>query len=397
MAAENRWLSENENEAKNNGAVLPTLNPQQKEQAKNISKQLDGLEAAQINTYGNELQNEVADFSKEILDIFSDRELNDISSALYDLIFAINDIKPSELMPQKENIISKLIGTQKRLEIQTVEKYNKIREQISKSAEILDQQCSQLDDDNQVFDRLYQQNIEYYQRFNLYIAGAEIKEKDISVNNLAAAKKRVEKTKNRLDQQTVDEVNFTLESLRQRTNELKLLRQIVVGQAPKIRQVQKANEELISKVGSLVSDRIPLWKNWITISLNAFQEKNSGNPAKGKEYSQPIFQAANRLLSQSSQILKDQTNDTIENEKQAAKMIADLEDSLKHLLDEIQQTIDLQNQGKKIRSQAKNQLNSLKIDVRSQISRTPSELFNQKTENPAAEAESHEQNEKEQK
>ncbi|KGO22290.1 hypothetical protein Q757_09335, partial [Oenococcus alcoholitolerans] len=233
------------------------MNPQQKEQAKNISKQLDGLEAVQINTYGNELQNEVADFSKEILDIFSDHELNDISSALYDLIFAINDIKPSELMPQKENIISKLIGTQKRLEIQTVEKYNKIREQISKSAEILDRQCSQLDDDNQVFDRLYQQNIEYYQRFNLYIAGAEIKEKDISVNNLAAAKKRVEKTKNRLDQQTVDEVNFTLESLHQRTNELKLLRQIVVGQAPKIRQVQKANEELISKVGSLVSDRIP--------------------------------------------------------------------------------------------------------------------------------------------
>ncbi|EKP88254.1 toxic anion resistance protein [Oenococcus oeni] len=343
--------------------ILPSLSPDQQAKARELSKQLDGLDQEQIINYGSDIQKEISDFSQNVLNQVSNKELGSIGDNLRDLVVTIGESKPEELAPQKEGLISKIFGRVRRSVLEIQAKYEKVGEQIDKAATQLSSQWQGLMNDNKMLEGLYQKNLDYYNQLNLYIAGAEVKEKDIRDNILTAAQKRATKTQNQLDAQTVQDVYQTLTTLEKRNYDLKLTRQIAIQQAPQIRLVQTTNRQLSEKIQSSINTAIPLWKNQIAIALTLFKQRDAVNTQKA------VSETTNHLLEQNSEMLKQSSLETAKESERGVVDIGSLKKSQQNLIDTIQQTIQIQNDGRERRASAENDLLQLEDQMKSELKR----------------------------
>ncbi|ABJ57510.1 toxic anion resistance protein [Oenococcus oeni] len=343
--------------------ILPSLSPDQQAKARELSKQLDGLDQEQIINYGSDIQKEISDFSQNVLNQVSNKELGSIGDNLRDLVVTIGESKPEELAPQKEGLILKIFGRVRRSVLEIQAKYEKVGEQIDKAATQLSSQWQGLMNDNKMLEGLYQKNLDYYNQLNLYIAGAEVKEKDIRDNILTAAQKRATKTQNQLDAQTVQDVYQTLTTLEKRNYDLKLTRQIAIQQAPQIRLVQTTNRQLSEKIQSSINTAIPLWKNQIAIALTLFKQRDAVNTQKA------VSETTNHLLEQNSEMLKQSSLETAKESGRGVVDIGSLKKSQQNLIDTIQQTIQIQNDGRERRASAENDLLQLEDQMKSELKR----------------------------
>ncbi|MFT8812342.1 toxic anion resistance protein [Oenococcus sp.] len=342
-------------------AILPTLSPEEQKQAREISKQLDGLDPEQIVSYGSDVQKEISDFSQNVLNSVSNKDLGSIGDNLRDLVVTINESKPDELAPQKAGLISKIFGRVRRSALEVRAKYEKVGQQIDRAAAQLSDQQKGLLADNKMLEGLYAKNLDYYNRLNLYIAGAELKEKDIRENILTAAQKRAEKTQNQLDAQTVQDIAQTLATLEKRNYDLKLTRQIAIQQAPQIRLVQTTNRQLSTKIQSSINTAIPLWKNQIAIALTLFKQRDAINTQRA------VSETTNHLLEQNSQMLKQSALDTAKETERGVIDVDTLKKSQQNLIETIQQTIEIQNQGHERRLAAENDLAALEQQMKTEL------------------------------
>ncbi|AZZ60579.1 toxic anion resistance protein [Oenococcus sp. UCMA 16435] len=341
--------------------ILPSLSPDQQAKARELSKQLDGLDQEQIINYGSDIQKEISDFSQNVLNQVSNKELGSIGDNLRDLVVTISESKPEELSPQKEGLISKIFGRVRRSALEIQAKYEKVGEQIDKAAAQLTNQRQGLMNDNEMLEGLYQRNLDYYNQLNLYIAGAEVKEKDIRDNILTSAQKRATKTQNQLDAQTVQDVYQTLTTLEKRNFDLKLTRQIAIQQAPQIRLVQTTNRQLSEKIQSSINTAIPLWKNQIAIALTLFKQRDAVNTQKA------VSETTNHLLEQNSEMLKQSSLETAKESERGVVDIGSLKKSQQNLIDTIQQTIQIQNDGRQRRASAENDLLQLENQMKAEL------------------------------
>ncbi|OLQ32962.1 toxic anion resistance protein, partial [Oenococcus oeni] len=306
---------------------------------------------------------EISDFSQNVLNQVSNKELGSIGDNLRDLVVTIGESKPEELAPQKEGLILKIFGRVRRSVLEIQAKYEKVGEQIDKAATQLSSQWQGLMNDNKMLEGLYQKNLDYYNQLNLYIAGAEVKEKDIRDNILTAAQKRATKTQNQLDAQTVQDVYQTLTTLEKRNYDLKLTRQIAIQQAPQIRMVQTTNRQLSEKIQSSINTAIPLWKNQIAIALTLFKQRDAVNTQKA------VSETTNHLLEQNSEMLKQSSLETAKESERGVVDIGSLKKSQQNLIDTIQQTIQIQNDGRERRASAENDLLQLEDQMKSELKR----------------------------
>ncbi|WP_180368411.1 toxic anion resistance protein, partial [Oenococcus oeni] len=126
------------------------------------------LDQEQIINYGSDIQKEISDFSQNVLNQVSNKELGSIGGNLRDLVVTIGESKPEELAPQKEGLILKIFGRVRRSVLEIQAKYEKVGEQIDKAATQLSSQWQGLMNDNKMLEGLYQKNLDYYNQLNLY-------------------------------------------------------------------------------------------------------------------------------------------------------------------------------------------------------------------------------------
>ncbi|WP_180370768.1 toxic anion resistance protein, partial [Oenococcus oeni] len=153
-----------------------------------------------------------------------------------------------------------------------------------------------------------------------------------------------------LDAQTVQDVYQTLTTLEKRNYDLKLTRQIAIQQAPQIRLVQTTNRQLSEKIQSSINTAIPLWKNQIAIALTLFKQRDAVNTQKA------VSETTNHLLEQNSEMLKQSSLETAKESERGVVDIGSLKKSQQNLIDTIQQTIQIQNDGRERRASAENDL-----------------------------------------
>ncbi|WP_180366812.1 toxic anion resistance protein, partial [Oenococcus oeni] len=113
------------------------------------------LDQEQIINYGSDIQKEISDFSQNVLNQVSNKELGSIGDNLRDLVVTIGESKPEELAPQKEGLILKIFGRVRRSVLEIQAKYEKVGEQIDKAATQLSSQWQGLMNDNKMLEGLY--------------------------------------------------------------------------------------------------------------------------------------------------------------------------------------------------------------------------------------------------
>lgn len=289
------------------------------------------------------------------------QETGTIGNAINDLMFQLEESNPDELVQENQNFIQRLFKRAKRSIYETTAKYQKIGAQVDKIALQLDKQKSMLLEDNKMLTQLYDQNLDYYQALNIYIAAGELRIEELQNEIIPKALKEAEETPDQMLVQKVNDLNQYLNRLDKRVHDLRVTRQITLQQAPQIRLIQNTNQALAERIQTSINTAIPLWKNQIVISLTLLRKQDAVAAQRR------VSDATNEMLQKNSEMLKQSSIDTARETERAVVDIETLQKTQTDLIDTLQETLAIQQEGSQKRREAEQQLVVMEDQLRDQL------------------------------
>lgn len=338
--------------------IYQQLSKDRQDQAKALSEKIDASDSQSIVSYGAMAQKQIGDFSHQIIAQVQNQDLDVVGEQLRELLARLNDTDPSQLTNQKQNRIQRWFKKQKASLYEMNAKYQKVGYQIDEIAGHLTRQKNGLLNDNLQLDSLYQQNLEFFEALNVYIAAAQIKAERLSQEELPALKSQVTSEHDQMTIQKIADLEQFINRLEKRIYDLELTREITIQQAPQIRLIQNANQNLAEKIQSSIYTAIPLWKNQIAIQLSLYRQKDALDAQIA------VTDTTNQLLIENSELLKQSSLETARQSERGVVDIETLKHSQQNLIDTITETMQIQEEGRAKRLQAEREMVQMEKELK---------------------------------
>ncbi|KRM97033.1 toxic anion resistance protein [Loigolactobacillus rennini] len=351
-----------DNHAKNQQPqMIERLDAKQYQDAQKLAKQIDVTDTQSVMTYGAQAQTKLGEFSQGMLSKVQSQDTGAIGDALSKLMYRLNEASPDDLKAEDSNIFKRMFGKVRKSIFEIQAKYQKIGAQIDTIAVKLDKEKSNLLTDNRMLEQLYQKNKDYFDALNVFIAAGELKRTELQTKLIPEASQKAEQSGDQMDLQAVNDLNQFEERLDKRVYDLKLAREITIQQAPQIRLIQNTNQVLAEKIQASINTAIPLWKNQVAIALTLLQQKEAVTAQR------QVSETTNDLLKKNSQMLKISSIETAKENERGVVDIETLKQTQNDLVDTLQETLKIQQDGREKRQNAELELGQMENNLRDQL------------------------------
>ncbi|MDA3972855.1 toxic anion resistance protein [Enterococcus thailandicus] len=341
--------------------LIDKLPPERQEQAKQLAGKIDATDAQSVISYGSAAQTKLSEFSQSMLNHVQVQDIGPVGDSLTELMYRLQEANPDELRAGEGNIFQRVFGKVKQSIYEVTAKYQKIGAQIDKIAVKLDKEKDGLLKDNLMLEQLYQKNKDYFDALNIYIAAGELKMEELQTTTIPEAMKKAEETGDQMDVQIANDYTQFLDRLDKRTHDLRLARQITIQQAPQIRLIQNTNQALAEKIQASVATAIPLWKNQVVIALTLLRQKDAVTAQR------QVSETTNDLLKKNSEMLKISAIETAKENERGIVDIETLQKTQNDLVETIQETLRIQQEGKEKRRHAELELSNMEEDLKQKL------------------------------
>lgn len=346
--------NENEPLTVTNGQSLPTevavkdedllkikakLTPEQLVQAQNYAVALKDSRQNVITDYGKEVQDQMSQFTDEVIGNVKSKEVGEIGDTLQSLVTSLNSADPEKLSGDKKPKIFWLFKKIKDSVFEMTAKYQEVSAQIGKIATKLENQENDLLKNNDMLDEMYTANQKYFQQLNTLIVGGQIRRDELN-KEMAALQADVDAGKaDQMDVQNLQDMKAQADRLDHRLSDLMLTREITIQQAPQIRMIQNNNSVLSEKIQSSITTAIPLWKNQVAIALSLLSQKDA---VKAQD---AVANTTNELLKKNSEMLHESTVDVAKASQRGLVDVDTLKETQENLISTIQEVMQIQSEG----------------------------------------------------
>ncbi|BAX68568.1 toxic anion resistance protein [Latilactobacillus sakei] len=354
-------ITEETVEKKSGEELLNQLSPEQQQQAQQLAEQLDVNDQQAVLNYGAQAQKKLGAFSQTMLNQVQSQETGEIGDALTSLMYRLNEANPDELRAEDSNVFKRMFGKIKKSVYEVTAKYQKIGAQIDGIAIKLEKEKDGLMRDNETLEGLYAKNKAYFDALNIYIAAGQLKMQALDQTEIPAAMAKAENDNNQMAVQEVNDLNQFKNRLEKRTYDLELARQITLQQAPQIRLIQNTNQALAEKIQASINTAIPLWKNQVAIALTLLRQKDAVTAQR------QVSETTNDLLKKNSAMLKMSSIETAKENERGVVDIETLQKTQNDLVETLQETLKIQQEGHEKRQMAEKELNHMENDLRDHL------------------------------
>ena len=328
--------------------TVSNLTPAERQQVEEIKNSIDLVDAGKSLQFGGTAQKAMADFSDSILSQVRAKDSGHVGDLLNDLSTKINEFSDSQKSSFVESIpiIGSLVSKGKSLK----DSYKTLATKISKIQSELEQSKMTMMKDIALFDKLYEQNVQYFKNLQLYIQAGEEKLTELRTVTLPKLKADAAQSNNPMAGQVVSDFESNVDRFEKKIHDLKISKTIAIQTAPQLRLIQNNDKLLVERIQSAIYNAIPLWKNQIVIALGLTRQQQV------LQQQRAISDTTNKLLLQNAEMLK--TN-SIETAKENARSVVDI-DTVKKVNDDlvstIEETIKIQREGREKRIAAEQEL-----------------------------------------
>ena len=340
--------------------LIDRLPEHRQQQAYDLAKQIDEQNMSAVIAYGSNAQKKLSEFSHGMLNKVQLKDTGEIADVLTDLMHQLESSNPRDLTASA-NIFQKFFGKIKASIAETQARYQKIGTAIDRVAIRLEREKNELLNDNLMLEQLYQKNKDYFEALNIYIAAGELKMQELQEEIIPAAIEKAKASGDQMDVQTVNDLNQFLDRLDKRTHDLRLTRQMTVQQAPQIRMIQNTNQALAEKIQVSVHTAIPLWENQVMIALTLLRQQNAAVSQR------QVSQTTNDLLKRNADMLKQSAIDTARESERGGIDIETLQHTQNSLIETIEQTLEIQREGRRQRQIAEQELQLMEGQLRDKL------------------------------
>ena len=308
--------------------------------------------------FGADAQKRIADFSQTALDAVKTQETGEVGNMLVNLVSELKGFKKDTEEPKG---IAKLFGKAEDKIVRMKARYNKVSVNVESIASSLEGYQAQLLKDVAMFDRLYDQNNDYFHQLTLYIIAGDKKLKQIRENDLKELLEKAKASGDAMDAQKANDLAAQCDRFEKKLYDLKLTRQVAIQMAPQIRLLQNNDSLLVERIQSTLSNTLPLWKSQMVLALGLHHSQEALKAQTA------VTDMTNELLKQNAQALK---IGTIQTAKEAERGIIDIETLIQtnqDLIDTINDVMEIQSQGHAKRIEAEKTLYSMEAELKKKL------------------------------
>ncbi|MDK7752066.1 toxic anion resistance protein [Staphylococcus ureilyticus] len=326
-----------------------------------LTKQIKPMDNDSLLNYGTSAQSDMSQFSHRILNEVKTTDVGPVGESLNGLMSKLKSVNPDELNPENQSKLKRIFRRTKASVNEIFSKMQSVGSQIDRISIELDKHKNNLNKDIGMLDELYHLNKTYFDELTLYIEAAKRKQQVIQQEDMPKLNAQAESTGNQMDVQAVSDMEQFIDRLDKRIYDLQLSRQIAIQTAPQIRMIQNVNHALAEKIQSSILTSIPLWKNQMSIALTLMRQRNAVSAQKA------VTDTTNNLLLKNSELLKQNAVATATENERGIVDIETLKTTQQDIIDTIEQTLQIQEQGRNKRKQAETELNQLETEMKNQL------------------------------
>lgn len=355
-----KYIEEN---SKSESKVVNSTQYTEKEQQKinELSEKIKPMDHDGLLNYGTEAQSHMSQFSHRILNEVKTTDVGPVGESLNGLMSKLKSVNPDELNPENQSKLKRVFRRTKASVNEIFSKMQSVGSQIDRISIELDKHKNNLVKDVDMLDELYNMNKDYFDELSLYIEAAKKKQYDLQQEDVPKLRAQAKSTGNQMDVQAASDMEQFIDRLDKRIYDLQLSRQIAIQTAPQIRMIQNVNQALAEKIQSSILTSIPLWKNQMSIALTLMRQRNAVTAQKA------VTDTTNDLLLKNSELLKQNALATATENERGVVDIETLKTTQNDIIETIEQTLQIQEQGRNKRKQAESELNQLETELQNQL------------------------------
>ena len=325
-----------------------------------FNEKIDVTDSTQVLQYGAKAQAKISQFSDSVLEGVKTKNVGDAGVLLADLVAQIKSFD-SDIASENKTGLAKLFTNAKKQLDRIIARYSKIETNIDRIEGELEKHKLQLLKDVNIFDTMYEKNLEYFKELSLYIIAGERKLDELRNVVLPELIAKAKETGEQLDAQKVSDMENTINRFEKKIYDLKTTRIISIQMAPQIRLLQNNDAELIEKIQSSIINTIPLWKNQIVLSLGI----NNAKQALGAQ--KAVTDLTNDMLKKNSEILKQGSIQIAEESERAIVDIETLQKTNKDLIETLDKVIEIHENGRAKRAEAEVELQNIEKELKEKL------------------------------
>lgn len=311
--------------------------------------------------FGTSVQRQLTTVSENMLEGVKNKETGPAGDVLNNMVTRLRGFDVKDLAgADKPGFFARLLGQLSPL-AKAIQLFEQVQHQIDVMEGELEKHITILMRDVEALDRLYDSSLEYFHNLAIYIAAGEAKLKDLDEVIIPEMKQKAEESGEMLDSQALNDMNNARNTLERKVHDLKLTRQVTMQSLPSIRIIQDNDNNLVTKIQSSIVNTVPLWKTQMAQALTI---QNSANAGKAMKAASDL---TNELLEANAKNLKD-ANAQIRAEVERGMFdIESVERANNDLIETINESIVIYEEGKKKRADAEERLKDAEAKLRERL------------------------------
>jgi len=343
----------------NKEALIPEVMAEEVTTLQDALNELDINDRKSIIYFGSSAQEKLDEISNRMIDGVQNKDIGAAGDALSKMVASIRGFDIEEFNPnQKVPWWKKLLGGANPL-VDFIQEYEKVRDQIDLISNDLEKHKSQLMSDIISLDKLYDANLEYFRKLELYIKAGETKLEELEEKILPEYEAKVSEAEdNMMAIQALKEIRGFRDELERRIHDLRLSRQVTMQSLPSIRLIQENDKSLISKITSTLVNTVPLWRNQLAQTVAIFRSHDAAIATK------EAADLTNELLEKNAQGLRDANTEV---RRQMERGIFDIESIKKAnhtFIETLNDSLRIAQEGKEARAKAQEELHKTEQELK---------------------------------
>ena len=344
-------------------AAVPRLDESQLTDAErkaidDFIKKVDVTNPDHVLLFGADAQKRIADFSQTALDAVKTQDTGEVGNMLVNLV---SELKGFQRDTEEPKGLAKLFAKGEDKITRMKARYNKVSANVDTIAGSLESYQAQLLKDVAMFDRLYDQNNDYFHQLTLYIIAGEKILAKVRETELKELQEKARLSGDAMDAQKANDLAAQCDRFEKKLYDLKLTRQVSIQMAPQIRLLQNNDSLLVERIQSTLSNTLPLWKSQMVLAL-------------GLHHSQQALQAQTAVTDMTNELLRKNAEalkvGTIQTAKEAERGIIDIETLVQtnqDLIDTINEVMNIQSEGRAKRMEAEKTLYNMEVELKKKL------------------------------
>ena len=352
---------------KSKSEKLPSVMPEEQSKLEKALSELDFNDRNSIIYFGASAQEELDDISNRMIDGVKNKDTGAAGMVLNEMVAAIKGFDIEELNPNKSLPWYKnLFGGVKPL-TKFIQGYEEVRDQIDMIANNLEEHKSTLMRDVISLDKLYEANLEYFRKLELYIEAGEIKKKELADDIVPNYETKAESNE-MMAIQELKEIRSFSDDLERRVHDLRLSRQVAMQSLPSIRLIQENDKSLINKISSTLVNTVPLWRNQLAQTVTIFRSHESAKALKD------ATDLTNQLLEKNAEGLRDANREVRTQMERGVFDIESIKIANNTLIETLNDSLRIADEGKEARVKALVELEKTEHELKEALMATKAKM-----------------------